>query len=86
MILEAAALAPRNEIESGLFSRSSLPLETSSRQNLAPDRSPGFRAEDGREVAKPFLADWARNHPLVEDGAGRLPRVPRHDRPWRARQ
>jgi hypothetical protein len=68
MILEAAAITPRNESTSGPGARTPRPLETGSRRNPAADRPAESRTGDGREVAKPFLADWARNHPLVEEG------------------
>jgi hypothetical protein len=75
MILEAAAITPRNEIDSESSPRISPPLESGSRQTLPMDCPSRFRIENETEIAKPFLAGWARNHPVVEQG-GWLPADP----------
>jgi hypothetical protein len=66
MILEAAALASRNEFSAGSSSRNSRPATP--------------RVADDREVAKPFLAAWARNHPLLVQG-GWVPADPATEEP-----
>ena len=71
MVIDTSVPDTRSEIAPLSATRSLLLSSCKSERPLVPDPVSNARVVDDRDVAKPFLADWARDHPWVREASRR---------------